>query len=76
MNMTAKEREYADRLRRSKAELKRAEVATKNCDRQMIMDLKKRNRDSEQDGAGNILRYFLIACLAVLEMDGLRLEDI
>jgi len=79
MAMPAKEREYADRLRRFlKAELKRAEVGYKElADRLTAHGLEETESGiASKMARGTFSATFLIACLAVLEMEGLRLEEI
>lgn len=79
MTMPEKEREYADRLRRFlKAELKRAEVSYK----ELATRLTEHGLEETETGIaskmarGTFSATFLIACLAVLELEGVRLEDI
>ncbi len=79
MAMPAKEKEYADRLRRFlKAELKRAEVGYK----ELADRLTTHGFDETESGIaskmarGTFSATFLVACLAVLGRDGVRLEEI
>jgi hypothetical protein len=79
MPMPAKEKEYADRLRRFlKAELKRGEISYK----ELADRLTKHGLEETETGIasklarGTFSATFLVACLAVLEKDGLRLEEI
>jgi hypothetical protein len=79
MPMTAKEQEYADRIRRFlKAELKRADVSYKG----LAEKLTKHGLEETEIGIasklarGTFSATFLLACLAVLEMEGVRLEDL
>ncbi len=79
MAMPAKEKEYADRLRRFlKAELKRTEVGYK----ELAERLTKHGLDETESGIaskmarGTFSATFFVACLAVLEREGVRLEEI
>ena len=79
MGMPAKEKEYADRLRRFlKAELKRADVGYK----ELADLLTKHGLEETESGIaskmarGTFSATFLMACLAVLERPGLTLEEI
>jgi Domain of unknown function (DUF6471) len=79
MAMPDKEREYADRLRRFlKAELKRAEMSYKA----LANRLTEHGLEETETGIaskmarGTFSATFLIACLAVLEIDSVRLQDI
>lgn len=79
MVMPGKEREYADKLRRFlKAELKRAEVSYK----ELAVRLTEHGLDETETGIaskmarGTFSATFLVACLAVLEKEGLRLNEI
>jgi Domain of unknown function (DUF6471) len=79
MTMPDKEREYADRLRRFlKAELKRAEVSYKElADRLTAHGLAETESGiASKMARGTFSATFLIACLAVLDLNGIRLEDI
>ncbi len=79
MAMPAKEKEYADRLRRFlKAELKRAEVSYKELANRLIEHGLEETETgiASKMARGTFSATFLIACLAVLERDGLRLEEI
>lgn len=77
--MPAKEKEYADRVRRFlKAELKRADVSYK----ELAERLTKHGLEETETGIaskmarGTFSATFLLACLAVLELEGVRLEDL
>ena len=79
MAMPAKEKEYADRLRRFlKAELKRAEIGYKElADRLTIHGFEETESGiASKMARGTFSATFLVACLAVLEREGLRLEEI
>lgn len=79
MIMPAKEREYADRLRRFlKAELKRAEVGYKElADRLTAHGLAETESGiASKMARGTFSATFLIACLTVLELEGVSLVDI
>jgi uncharacterized protein DUF6471 len=79
MAMPAKEREYADRLRRFlKAELKRAEIGYKElADRLTIHGFEETESGiASKMARGTFSATFLVACLAVLEREGIRLEEI
>jgi hypothetical protein len=76
---TDKEKEWGDRVRRFlKAELKRANVGYKElADRLTSHGL----QETEVTITGKLARgafsaAFLFACLAVLELEGVRLEDL
>jgi hypothetical protein len=77
--MPEKEREYADRIRRFlKAELKRADLSYK----ELAERLTKHGLDETEVGIaskmarGTFSATFLLACLAVLELEGVLLEDL
>lgn len=79
MPMPPKEKEYADRLRRFlKAELKRAEVSYK----ELADKLTKHGFEESETGIaskmarGTFSATFLVACLAVLEIEGVTLAEI
>ena len=79
MAMTAREKEYADKLRCFiKAELKRANVSYK----ELALRLAKQGLDETETGIasklsrGTFSATFLVATLAVLELEGMRLEDL
>lgn len=79
MGMPAKEKEYAERVRRFlKAELKRADVSYK----ELAERLTKHGLEETEVGIasklarGTFSATFLLACLAVLELEGMRLEDL
>ncbi len=79
MAMPTKEKEYADRLRRFlKAELKRAEVGYKElADRLTAHGLEETESGiASKMARGTFSATFLMACLAVLERDGITLEEI
>lgn len=79
MAMPAKEREYAERVRRFlKAELKRADVSYK----ELAERLTRHGLEETEAGVtsklarGTFSATFLLACLAVLERDGLQLAEL
>ena len=79
MAMPAKEKEYANRLRRFlKAELKRAEVSY----RELAERLTAHGLEETEAGIasklarGTFSATFLLACLAVLEIEGIQLADL
>lgn len=79
MAMLDKEREYADRVRRFlKARLKQADVGYK----ELAERLTKHGLEETEMGIasklsrGTFSATFLLATLAVLEMEGMRLEDL
>jgi hypothetical protein len=79
VSMPAKEKEYADRIRRFiKAELKRAGVSYK----ELAERLTKHGFEETEIGIasklsrGTFSATFLLACLAALKLEGVRLEDI
>lgn len=80
MGIAKTEIELADRTSRFlKAELKRANVTYEDlAERLKKHGLKDETRDSiaAKLKRGTFPATFLIACLAALEMDGMRLEDI
>ncbi len=79
MATSDKEKEWGDRARRFvKAELRRAGIGY----RELAERLNKHGlQETEVTIAGKLARgafsaAFLLACLAVLELEGLRLEDL
>ena len=79
MVMPAKEREYADRLRRFlKAELKRVELSYKDlADRLTAHGFEETEAGiTSKLARGTFPATFFVACLAVLERDAVRLEEI
>lgn len=77
--MPAKEREYADRLRRFlKAELKRADLSY----RDLAERLTEHGFEETETGVasklarGTFSATFLLGCLAVLQLKGQRLDDL
>ena len=80
MGLAKTEEELADRASRFlKAELKRADMTYD----QLAEKLKKHGFQNETTDSiksklkrGTFAATFLLACLAALEMDGIRLEDI
>jgi hypothetical protein len=79
MAMPAKEKEWADRVRRFlKAELKRADVGYKElADRLTAHGLEETEVGiASKLARGTFSATFLLATLAVLELDGVRLEDL
>ncbi len=76
---TAKEKEWADRARRFiKAELKRADVSYKElADRLQRHGLEETEASiTSKLARGTFAVTFFLATLAVLEMEGIRLEDL
>jgi hypothetical protein len=79
MGLTAREKEWGNRASRFlKAELKRAGIGYKELAERLN---KHGMEESETTITGKLARgtfaaSFLLACLAVLELDGVRLEDI
>lgn len=74
-----KEHEWADRARRYlKAELKRADVTYEELARR----LKKHGLEETEASItsklsrGTFAATFLLACIAALELEGIRLEDL
>lgn len=79
MSKPAKEKEYADRIRRFiKVELRRADISYK----ELAKRLAQHGFEETEIGIasklsrGTFSATFLLACLAVLELEGVRLEDI
>jgi hypothetical protein len=79
MRLAKSEQELAKRASRFlKAELKRADVTYE----ELAERLKKHGLDETRDSVaaklkrGTFAATFLLACLAALELDGVRLEDI
>jgi len=79
MRLAKSEPELAERASRFlKAELKRANVTYE----ELAKRLKKHGLDETRDSVaaklkrGTFAATFLLACLAALELDGIRLEDI
>ena len=79
MVMPAKEKEYADRVRRFlKAELKRGELSYKD----LADKLTKHGLEETETGIasklarGTFSATFLLACLAVMELEGVSLGEI
>jgi hypothetical protein len=79
MAATDKEKEWGDRARRFiKAELRRANIGYRElAERLNVHGL----QETEVTITGKLARgafsaAFLLACLAVLELDGVRLEDL
>jgi hypothetical protein len=79
MAMPEKEKEYADRIRRFlKAELKRADVSYK----ELAERLTKHGLEETEIGIasklsrGTFSATFLVAVLAVLELEGVTLADL
>lgn len=74
-----KEREWASRVRRFlKAELKRAGVSYKELARRLNEHGLQETEDSitSKLGRGTFAVTFFLATLSVLEMEGVRLEDL
>jgi hypothetical protein len=79
MPMTAREREWATKASRFlKAELKRADVGYKElADRLKAHGLEETEAGiASKLSRGTFAATFFLACLAVLEMEGVRLEDL
>jgi len=79
MALTDKEKEWASRVSRFiKAELKRAGISYKELARRLNDHGLQETEDSitSKLGRGTFAVTFFLATLAVLEMDGLRLEDL
>lgn len=79
MAMPLKEREYAERLRRFlKAELKRADVGYKELAERLTKHglLETETGIASKLARGTFSATFLLACLAVLEMEGIQLADL
>ena len=79
MGLAATEAELADKTRKFiKAELKRADVTYE----ELAMRLKAHGLNETRDSIaaklkrGTFAATFLLGCLAALEMEGVRLEDI
>ena len=79
MPITAKEREWADKASRFlKAEIKRAGIGYK----ELAIRLNKHGMEETEDAiSGKLARgtfavTFFLACLAVLELEGISLEDL
>ncbi len=79
MGLAKSEHELAERASRFlKAELKRAGVTYE----ELAERLKKHGLDETRDSVaaklkrGTFAATFMLACLAALELDGIRLEDI
>lgn len=79
MSMPEKEREYAEKVRRFlKAELKRADVSYKElADRLTNHGLAETETGiASKLARGTFSATFLLACLAVLELEGMSLESL
>ncbi len=79
MAITDKEKEWAQRVSRFiKAELKRAGVSYKELARRLNEHGLQETEDfrTSKLGRGTFAVTFFLATLAVLEMEGVRLEDI
>jgi urease accessory protein UreF len=79
MALTDKEKEWAQRVSRFiKAELKRAGVSYKELARRLNEHGLQETEDSitSKLGRGTFAVTFFLATLAVLEMEGVRLEDL
>jgi hypothetical protein len=79
MGLADKEALLAQRMARFlKAELKRADVTYKELARRLTKHGLNETRDSiaSKLKRGTFAATFFIACLAALEMEGIRLEDI
>ncbi len=79
VGMPAKEKEWGDRARRFlKAELKRVDIGYKD----LAERLKAHGMEETESGIasklsrGTFAVSFFLACLAVLELEGVRLEDL
>lgn len=79
MSLAKSEAEIAERTARFlKAELKRADVTYEELAKRLKNHGLNETRDSiaAKLKRGTFAATFLLACLAALEMDGIRLEDI
>jgi len=79
MSMPEKEKEYAEKVRRFlKAELKRADVSYKElADRLTNHGLVETETGiASKLARGTFSATFLLACLAVLEIEGMSLESL
>jgi Domain of unknown function (DUF6471) len=79
MALTDKEKEWAGRVSRFlKAELKRAAVSYKELARRLNEHGLQETEDSitSKLGRGTFAVTFFLSCLAVLELEGVRLEDL
>jgi hypothetical protein len=79
MGLAQNEKELASRAARFlKAELKRADVTYEELAKRLKEHGLEETRDSiaSKLKRGTFAATFLLACLAALELDGLRLEDI
>jgi hypothetical protein len=79
MAITDREKEWALRVSRFiKAELKRADVSYKELARRLNEHGLQETEDSitSKLGRGTFAVTFFLATLAVLEMEGMRLEDL
>jgi hypothetical protein len=79
MAMPEKEKEWADKVRRFlKAELKRAEVSYKDlADRLTAHGLEETEVGiASKLARGTFSATFLLACLTVLGLEGLQLDDL
>jgi hypothetical protein len=79
MSLTDREQEWAGKASRFlKAEVKRAGIGYKELARRLNEHGLKETEDSISSklARGTFAATFLLACLAVLEMDGVRLEDL
>lgn len=79
MGLAKSEAEIADRTARFlKAELKRADVTYEELAKRLKAHGLNETRDSiaSKLKRGTFAATFFIACLAALEMEGIRLEDI
>ena len=79
MAMPAKEKEWGDRARRFlKAELKRAEISYKElADRLQAHGMEETESGiASKLSRGTFATAFFLACLAVLELEGVQLTDL
>ncbi len=79
MGLSAKEQEWADKARRFlKAELKRADVSYK----ELVKRLREHGIEETESSItsklarGTFAVSFFLACLSVLELEGVRLEEL
>jgi hypothetical protein len=79
MAMTGKEMEYAERVRRFlKAELKRADMSYKDFAKKLTEHGLKETEVgiASKLARGTFSATFLLAALAVLQLEGIRLADL
>ena len=79
MGLSPREKEWSDRARRYlKAELRRADVSYKELVRRLHEHGIEETESSVTSklARGTFAVSFFLACLAVLEIEGVRLEDL